>query len=369
MRVAIPDAPIAPGATARATLRVLMVHVGNPIDEHDPCTSRLQMRSLDTGDPSWYRKKDIINATDQMRSLNAVNVNVEYGFFSGRRSPATLLRAGLRIRRIARSQRAEVVHVLWGITAGLIAVIFAGCPVVISFCGSDLFGNVDRQGRRMLAGRASRLLSQLSALGARRIIVKSEKMRDVLWAATRHKSIVIPNGVDRDRFVPMAREEARARLGWSSSSQVMLFFPGEAAAVKNAPLAEAVTVRVQELMPSVTLLCVDNVAHDELVLYYNAADVMLLTSFHEGSNNSLKEAMCCNLPIVSVDCGDARERLGGVRNSFVVDQYDAGRLADAIVTVLERGERSDGRLYTDVLALDQIASRLRLVYEAAAGAR
>jgi teichuronic acid biosynthesis glycosyltransferase TuaC len=350
-------------------LRVLMIQVGNPIRDDAVGESRLRMKALDTGGERWYRQKDIINATDQMRSLATVDVRVEYGFLSGRRSIPALARAGMRIRRLARRHEAQLVHALWGITTSLVTVLFGGRPVVISFSGSDLFGEVDARGARTIRGRVSRFVSQLSALGARRIIVKSEKMRSVLWPFTRQKAVVIPNGVDLSRFTPVPRDDARARLGWAVDDRVMLFFPSGGAPVKNAALAAAVVERVRAEMPGARLETVSDVAHDDLALYYNAADVMLLTSFHEGSNNSLKEAMCCNLPVVSVDCGDSRERLTGVRNSFLVDAYDAQRLATAVVTVLRSGERSNGRESVAALDLPQIARRVRRVYDEALGSR
>jgi len=73
---------------------------------------------------------------------------------------------------------------------------------------------------------------------------------------------------------------------------------------------------------------------------FNAADVLLLTSDREGSPNTVKEAMACNLPVVATDVGDVRSRLDGVANSHVA-AIDDDRLADAVEAVLRRGQRSD----------------------------
>ena len=44
----------------------------------------------------------------------------------------------------------------------------------------------------------------------------------------------------------------------------------------------------------------------------NACDALLFVSMYEGSPNIVKEALACNLPIVSVAVGDVAERLEGV---------------------------------------------------------
>ena len=93
---------------------------------------------------------------------------------------------------------------------------------------------------------------------------------------------------------------------------------------------------------------------------FNAADVLLLTSDREGSPNTVKEAMACNLPVVATDVGDVRSRLDGVANSHVAADDD--RLADAVEAVLRRGQRSDGRDAIRPLSTERMAERIHGVY-------
>jgi len=54
------------------------------------------------------------------------------------------------------------------------------------------------------------------------------------------------------------------------------------------------------------LLTVSKVYYTEMPWYYSAADAMILCSDSEGSPTSVKEALACNLPVVSTDVGDVR---------------------------------------------------------------
>jgi glycosyltransferase involved in cell wall biosynthesis len=99
----------------------------------------------------------------------------------------------------------------------------------------------------------------------------------------------------------------------------------------------------------------------------NAADVLLVTSFTEGSPTVVQEAMACNLPVVSVDVGDVRERLQGVAACEVVVGRDPNELGNALAGVLLAAKRSDGRTHAAALGVEAIAERLADFYRLALG--
>ncbi|NJO06276.1 MAG: glycosyltransferase family 4 protein [Chloroflexaceae bacterium] len=99
----------------------------------------------------------------------------------------------------------------------------------------------------------------------------------------------------------------------------------------------------------------------------NAADCLLFTSDYEGSPNIVKEAMACNLPIVSVDVGDVVERLKDVQPSRIV-QRDPHDLGQAVADILTMGKRSNGREIAErELSNEHIAKRIIDVYRQARG--
>ena len=93
----------------------------------------------------------------------------------------------------------------------------------------------------------------------------------------------------------------------------------------------------------------------------NAADVLLFTSFWEGSPNVVKEAMACNLPIVSVRVGDVPEVIGNAHNCYLAD-YDPADLAAKVKCVLASGERSNGRQFVEHLRVENVARKLNDIY-------
>jgi glycosyltransferase involved in cell wall biosynthesis len=97
----------------------------------------------------------------------------------------------------------------------------------------------------------------------------------------------------------------------------------------------------------------------------NACDVLLFTSMYEGSPNVIKEALACNLPIVSVDVGDVRERLEGVAGCAVRPDDDLQGLSSALTAVLQQRMRIQGRIVVRELAEELLAERTVGIYELA----
>lgn len=95
-------------------------------------------------------------------------------------------------------------------------------------------------------------------------------------------------------------------LGLPSDGRVALFVGDPARPEKRYWLAQK-TVNLLVSRIQVELIVASSGPYEQVPLYYmNACDALLLTSSHEGSPNAVKEALACNLPVVSVDVGDVR---------------------------------------------------------------
>jgi glycosyltransferase involved in cell wall biosynthesis len=99
-------------------------------------------------------------------------------------------------------------------------------------------------------------------------------------------------------------------------------------------------------------------------LYMNAADMLVLASHSEGSPNAIKEAMASNLPIITVDVGDAAELVGHTDGCYVVPR-EVEAIAAKIVEVCHRATRTRGRDRMVPLSTDNTAKEILKVYDAA----
>jgi len=308
-------------------------------------------------------------AKRQIDSLNALGVVVDTYVFHNRRSLLGLIRGGLELRRKARDFDADLVHIHFGAAQAVAGVLCSSKPVILSFCGSDLLGNYDQQGRRTWSGILSGLLSRVGAFGCRRAIANSKELKQALWLPLlREKCEVIPNGVDLEIFQPIPQAQARAMLRWNHEDPVVLFMDRNGAWVKDPDLARAAYEEAKKTVPALRLYVLEGEPPEHMPLFFCAADVLLLTSRHEGSNNTVKEALACNLPVVATACGDTPERLQGVRLSYICTR-NARELGERLATVVTARERSNGRQNMHELAIDRIALRIKTLYDEALAGR
>lgn len=265
------------------------------------------------------------------------------------RSPLDYLRTVPRVLREAGPEY-DLIHAHYGLTAPA-ALAQLRLPVVLSLWGSDVHGPT---------APVSKLCAPLCA----EVVVMSAEM----GAALGRNCTVIPDGVDLERFRPESRSRARAAVGWADDEYHVLFPYPPARTVKNHPRAKRVVDAASRRVDRpVRLQTISGVDHDAVATYFNAADALLLTSDSEGSPNSVKEALACNVPVVSLAVGDVPERLAGVEPSVIARSNR--ELVDGLVGVLERGERSNGREAAREVSIERTAERMLAVYERASGKR
>jgi len=276
----------------------------------------------------------------QEQSLRDIGVDVVPFFVDGRRVIKYPGSIG-RFRRMARESGADVVHAHF-VYNGMIALCQHHLPTVISFLGGDVLVRQFASAGKPLRAAMTYAMTQAAAYAADEVIVKSDGMRDRVWRK-RHVHVV-PNGVSLRDFVPMPRDEARRELGLSEGKRYVLFSASPRRLEKDYALAEAALAVARRSVPEAEMLILEGVPHAQVPLYLNAADALLFTSKSEGSPNTVKEAMACNLPIVSVNVGDVRNVVDGTARCAVIGSRSPDELAARLTEILATGgERSNGR--------------------------
>jgi len=304
----------------------------------------------------------------QIVGLRSIGVDVEVVLIDRvNKGVFEYFRTGRAVSRAVERSAPKIVHFMTGGVLGVQGIrAVSGTPTVISYCGTDLLGDRLATGIMRFRVLVGRLCSLWAAGKASWIVVKSRNLEEALpRRIDRRRVSVVPNGVSFERFRPLDRQDCRARLNWAPGTfHVVLATHGRGDRNKRVGLAEAAIQEALGLGVPAELHLMVNVSHDDVPLWLNAADALLMTSRQEGSPNIVKEALACNRPVVSVDVGDVRERIEGIEGCHLAepDPVDLGAKL-AVVAAGPRVVAARDKLRD--LTLEAVARRLVKVYEAA----
>ena len=302
---------------------------------------------------------------DQVESLRGVGLAIDLLTIDRAEGGRSVYRKlpGLLATTLAEKEY-DLVHVMYGGVMAERATRSTSLPVVVSFCGSDLNGMPLGPLFARLSAQYGVWASRRAARRASAVITKTRALADLLPAGVdQGKVFVIPNGVDLDLFRPMDREECRRRLGWPNGREYVLTYGRDEGKRLDVARAAADRARTPD-GSSVELKFLSGAAHAEVPIWLNGASAFLLTSVREGSPNVVKEALACDVPIVSTDVGDVRERVQAVEGCHIVEA-DPDSIAGALSTVLAGTGRVEGRRAVKDLSLEAVARRVEAVYRTA----
>ena len=183
------------------------------------------------------------------------------------------------------------------------------------------------------------------------------------------KECVIPTGVNTNVFYPKDKLEYRQKHGISPQSKVFLF-AGRFVWEKNIELIlDAYSIFSRDYRGDCCLLLIGDgylmakiraivskkqlsdvfflgsLSRNEVSEHMSLSDVFIITSFIEGGPITLKEALACNLPVVSVPVGDVKEVLPDFPGCLLCE-YDASSISTALMDVVTSKESID---YSDAI--------------------
>lgn len=260
---------------------------------------------------------------NQGDALVSEGVTVDYFLIKGKGIKGYLKNVK-PLRKYLKEHNYDAIHAHYSLSA-FVASLAGAKLLVVSLMGSDV----------KAAGWYKFIIRLFAAFGGwKSIIVKSYDMYRSLGIK---RAIIIPNGVNMERFQPMSKSDCQKRLGWDAAKKHILFPANASRPEKDYALAEAVIKQLTTdscQLNTFELHAFENTPNAETPYWYNAADVVLMTSKWEGSPNAIKEAMACSRPIVATNVGDIAERMSGVEGSYVAQSREPQELATLIEKAL-----------------------------------
>jgi glycosyltransferase involved in cell wall biosynthesis len=171
---------------------------------------------------------------------------------------------------------------------------------------------------------------------------------------------LISYGIDTVLFDINNKKTIRKDLGIELNKKIALFAGAFHIPVKNSLLAR----KAIALLPKVELLGLGSYTREELGMLMNAVDVVLMTSFSEGSPQIIKEALACNCPVVSVPVGDVPSTIEDIPGCYITS-YEPDDIAVKLQLALDFGRLTEGRKKIEALGLDaeSVAGRILEVYK------
>lgn len=317
--------------------------------------------------PSEARPWEGTFIAQQVEGLRAIGVAVRVHYIDRRsQGPFSYLRLETGLREAVRAWRPHVVHVMYGgVMADRIGRLASLPPIVQTFHGSDLHGQTLSGLRRKVISRYGVHCSRRAARNASRVVVVAPHLARALPDdVPREKVEVIPCGIDLERFRPMDQAHCRRLLKWDPSRFHVVFPENGGDPVKRRWLAEAAVEVVCRLGFPTALHALARIPHDQVPMWLNAADAVVLTSLREGSPTVVKEALACGVPVVSGDVGDVRSMIGTI-DGCEISTGTAADFAAKLIAVFQRNRRLNCRHAIGEFSHLAVASKLRRVYRQA----
>ncbi|MGH2330700.1 glycosyltransferase family 4 protein [Thermoanaerobacter mathranii] len=253
----------------------------------------------------------------------------------------------------------DLIHAHPTYPTGYIALLFKekyGIPYVVTAHGSDIhtYPKTNLEIRK----------NTLEILNhADKAIFVSKKLLDIAASVLGYKgnnSIVIPNGVDVRKFIPMDKFEIREKFQLSTNYKYVGFI-GNLIPIKNAQLLPEIFNLVKKSYNSVKFIVIGDgelynyihkkcqehnleviftgrIPHDDIPIWLNTLDVLVLPSAEEGWGNVILEALACGVPTVGSNAGGIPEVIGSEEFGRVVELKEnfVNNFANNVVELLNR---------------------------------
>jgi len=265
--------------------------------------------------------------------------------------PLMVKRKSAQVRRIIEEVKPELVHAMRIPFEGMVAAEgYSGIPLVISVWGNDFtLHAASNQYMRYYTEWALRVAHGLHADCERDITLAKQ-----LGFDPRKPSLVIPGsgGIRPEIFFPGENTEKNPVVinprGFRAYVQNETFFKAIPLILRQIPRAKFICtgmmgvkqveswIRSLGIGDSVTLM--ENQSQKDLANLYRSSMIVVSPTTHDGTPNSLIEAMACGCYPVAGDIESIREWIKDGQNGTLVNPLDPQAIADGIIQAIQNRE-------------------------------
>lgn len=169
--------------------------------------------------------------------------------------------------------------------------------------------------------------------------------------------IVVPNGVDTEKFKPAGKENARKLLNLPLDKNIILFV-GALRSIKGVDylieaaknfvdsntelylvgrddgLKKSLKKMAQDFKITDFIKFIGPVNHEDIPLWVSASDILVLPSLSEGRPNVVLEAFACEVPVVATDVGGIPELIINGETGYLVPAKNPLELSEKVNKLL-----------------------------------
>lgn len=289
---------------------------------------------------------------EQIESIQELGIECDVFFINGReKGKIEYIRSSFRLRKLLQKEQYDVIHCHHSFS--FLSLLFSGVsslfPTITSFqsdpydeCGKFLF----------------KLIYKYSNI----IIIKNNSTK-----VKGDKIIYQPNGVNLNFFTPLDKNNSKIKLGLDLNKNYILFVDSNT--LRNTKrydrFCEVMRILKEDYkLDNISELTMINVKRHLVPTYFNACDLHLLTSDFEGSPNSVKEALACNISVVSTNVGNVLELQSLLGNIDISYNNNPNKIAYLVYKRLNAKQCTDSRnLFTKHrLDIKSVAENIIAIY-------
>ena len=237
---------------------------------------------------------------------------------------------------------------------------------------------------------------------ADKIIAVSNELKEVIkmqYKVPEEKLVVIPNGIDINKFKPINVEDLRRELSLGGKKAILSvgavhrqkgfhlllnILPEilkeekdvKLVIVGSGPYLENLKNIALKLGVSKNVLFIGSVSHEKLVKYYNLANIFAFPTLrYEGLPLVVPEAMACEKPVITSRIGGIPTAIENGKDGFLIEPGNLKELRERILEVLgdeelarKLGENARKKVL-ERFSLDRMVEDTIKVYDAVTSGR